>query len=167
MRQLNQYLQVEGSPATEVRPKTAFSFETGYEVQGRKIRVSQAQIRNFVKRIEATAGPTTIGSGVTLYLTSTLDPQPPFQNVNIFAHPYINAYEGTVGAGSMYIWPDLGVAVTDSNYKVEHGFIDSGTRGFTGVNEAFMLRITNNSSGSKTLYFETEWRYLNVGIEGA
>lgn len=164
MEELNEYLQPLNSPATNNQFVIGFDFESKYEVQSRKIKVSTVQIKNFVGLSYGDAGPVTIGNGVTAYLTSVIDPQPPNQNVRVFGHPYVSVYEGTTSIGSMFIWPDKGNGVTDTDYKVEAGFVNDISRGFNGTNEAFICRVTNNSGGSKTIYFEILWRYANIGL---
>lgn len=147
----------QDSPMARPQPTLGVDFDTSYEIQARKMRVSQTYINNFIQNSGTATASGSFGNGQALNINTGLTPNVPFQNFPNFADPYIALYQGTSAVGSMQIYPFMGSGVVTSNYKVWSGF---NYTSFDGVGSFYTVHVENVAAGAVSIFFISQWKYI-------
>lgn len=165
-------VNTSGKPLTKIRnqnqetkPPKMVPWQYGkyQKIKAKQIKLSRININNPAQLSGTSFASGAIGNGTTLEFNTTLTPLAPNANKMIFAIPYVAIYWGTIGIGSLQIWPNLGMAIPGTAFTVTAGFDwhlwsvqAPGT-----VIASFSGQITNNSMGNGTLQLVTQWQSLN------
>ena len=148
------------SPIAERKGVPPWKLGADQRLQQNRIITSQINIKDFIQ-ISGTASATgTIENGTTLFLNTSLIPQPPHQTDVNFADAYIAIYQGTASIGSLQIYPTTGAGITPGAYTVQGGLDYHGLA--TASPQALSIWkgiITDNSAGNQTILFATVWKW--------
>ena len=161
MSDLNSFLQPDSSPANDGNKNVPWKQGVVQNIQQNRIRMSQANIKNFVMTSNTSSASGGISNGVTLFLDTTLTPLAPHQNDVNFAQLYVGVYQGTAAVPAFQIYPQAGGSITPGAYTVggDYNYTTFATATPQALS-AWSGMITNNSAGAQTIYFITQWKYL-------
>lgn len=163
MSELNQFLQPKDAPVANAG--TAIPWKRGIleSIQQNRVVMSQANIKNFLNLSSFAVAQGSLGTGVTANVTTQLTPNTPHQFEMNFGDPYVALYEGTAISTNNQIYPFNGSNVTPSDWLVEGGAFDLEKYTGVGTNTAWSwwgMKVTNKSGSGKSIYFVTQWRYI-------
>lgn len=156
----DRYMMPLNSPITQPKSLSGYNFEYQNEMQGRFMRASLVNIKNFIQSSSVAVATGTFGNGQVLNLTTTLTPNPPHQFDQNFGDPYVSIYLGSYTSsfpGTAQIYPANGAGVTAGNFKTQ-GDLDFHT--YTGTNSSWSGIIINNSGATGTITFVTKWKFI-------
>lgn len=163
MDKLNSFLQPGDSPANNEGKNVPWKQGVNQNIQQGRVRMSQANIKNFVQLSGFAVASGSLPSNVTANVTTQLTPQVPHQNDINFAVPYVALYEGTAISTTMQIYPYNGSGVTPSDWLVEGGAFDLENYTGSGTNTAWSwwsMKVTNKSASGKAITFVSQWRWI-------
>ena len=129
-------------------------FDTGYDVQTKKIRISQLV---GISAIATASGSFNTAASVTV--TTTLTPNAQDAQPN-FAIPFLAIYTGTAAVAANQLYPKFGSGIANAKYSIHSGF---DYRTWNGTNTVFKVNIENNSGTTTSIYVDTRWKPLDYG----
>lgn len=152
-----------GQPTSPQQKYAPWQFGRTQKIAAKQIRLSKVNVKNSIQLSAQATAQGTFGNGQTLFLSTTLTPNPPhIYDIN-FAIPYIGIYQGTSANGAFQIYPALGGSITPGAYtpigNMDFQAFAQATPG--SVESAWSGYIINNSAGNQTILFVTEWKYIN------
>jgi hypothetical protein len=166
MSDLDAFLRPTNAPITNVRQTIGFQFETSNEVQAKKIKLSNANVENFIGFVPGTVTSGTFGSAATVTYTTTAGFNSPYTYKMLIGIPAIAIYQGSSPIGSMQIYPDLGNGITGSQWNIVSGFNADTYRDYDGYNWQYLVRATYTGSGTVNITAVSNWKYLNTNSSG-
>lgn len=137
----NRLQRVSSIPATRVPETQGLDFDSNYEIQGRKMRVSSL-VQN--SGIATASGSINDGASVSVTLTYRNSDQG-----KVFVTPYLAVYTGTAAVQANQIFPDHGANIANGKYVITSGF---DWDGWNGTNSTYLITIENNSGTSTNIY---------------
>lgn len=164
--QLNSHNQPLNAPVStpQIPTKyTPFNFGRSQKIQAKQIKLSKMNVKSFVQLSTLASAQGTFGNGQTLFLSTTLTPNPPhIYDIN-YAIPYIGIYQGTAAITANQIYPALGGSITPGAYTPvgDMDFQAFATATPGSVESAWSGYVINNSAGNQTLLFVTQWKFIN------
>lgn len=154
---LNPYMMPLNAPITRPSPVAGYNFDMQNEVQGRFIRASLVNIKRFIDLTGTSSAVGTFGSGASLFLSTTLSPDPPHQFDLNFGVPYIAVYQGTAAVGSLQIYPTLGNGIPSGRY---HAYGDFDWNNWQQFNSVWSGVLENVTGGDQSILFVTQWKFI-------
>ena len=155
------YRPVDSPAYKNIGRVSGVEFNSRNEIQSRFALLSNINVKNFVIISGTASGTGAIGNGTTLYLSTTLVPDPPHQFDINYADPYLAVYQGTAADSAYQIYPTYGGSVTPGAYTVQGG-LDFHGLGTSNPQTLSIWKgtITDNSAGNQTILFATVWKWL-------
>jgi hypothetical protein len=158
---LNDNMTAVSSPLGRPAKIMGATFDQKYDIQGRSVIVSNFVNNEFIKlsNIGTTGG--TIGIGLDIVLSTTLDPTSPPRNYYNFGIPFFSIYESLTAVGSMEIYPRRGSGQPDSDkFHIMSGF---SWNQFTGTNSDYEVVVQNNTGSAVPYFAVVQWKYTEHG----
>lgn len=169
---------VDAPIAQGIVPPPVVPWQLGIQqkVQSKFVRTSGINIKHFV--IPSNTGQASVGiiNGQAAIFKTTLTANPPHQADLNFAMPFTSVWQknGTVNFDNNFlIYPSLGGSIDPTKYNIWSGLdYEFSAFGFT-INpdySVYTVVVTNNTGGSITLNFFSQWKYLaynNTVITGS
>ena len=146
------------SPISRQSTTQGLDFETNYDIQTRKLRISQTNINDFITNSDVSTASGTFGTGQALFVSTSLTPNIPYQMFPNFAVPYVAIYQGTAASAAFQIYPTSGGSITPSQYSITGSFDWHDYQGDVG--SYWSGQIQNVSAGAQSVYFVTQWKYI-------
>lgn len=139
-------------------PQGVVPWKQGVEqsIQTRKVKSSFGDIKTIQKQLTGSYASGTFADGGTLFLTSTLTPNPPHALEPMFAIPYPAIYLGTAASGSGQLYPVLGTA-NGTMFPINASL---DFQSFNGTAPKWRATIINHSGAGATVGFNITWQYL-------
>lgn len=145
----NKYMMPLNAPITRTSPLPGYNFEIQNEMQGRFMRASLVNIKNFIGNSNSSDITFTVAPNTIQSITTTDSWIPPHQFDKNFTLPYIALYIGTAAVGTNQIYPQIGAGIATGDFNVWSGF---NYNGWDGIESRWTTSITNLTAGTKTFY---------------